>query len=68
MILTLLTLRLIPLWNMGLPPKSKKEREDESLDLLQVFYFILGYLSGLIDLDKNTAQPVMEVELDLDFA
>ena len=55
MILTLWTLRLIPLWIMGLPPKNKKEREDESLDLLQVFYFILGYLLGLIELDKYTA-------------
>ena len=37
------------------PLKSKKGREGESLALLQIWNSILGYLLGLIDLDKYTA-------------
>ena len=45
----------IPLWHLNLPLKSKKGREGESLSLLQISHLILGYLLGLIDLDKYTA-------------
>ena len=37
------------------PPKREKEREGESLILLQIWDSILGSLLGLIDFDKYTA-------------
>ena len=36
-------------------PQKDKGREGESLALLQIWNLILGYLLGLIDLDKYTA-------------
>ena len=37
---------------LNFPLKSKKEREGESLALLQIWHLILSYVLGLIDLDK----------------
>jgi len=48
-------LRVTTLQRSNFPLKRKKEREGESLALLQIWYSILGYLLGLIDLDKQIA-------------
>ena len=43
---------VIMLRRLNFPLKNKKGRKGESLALLQNWHFILGYLLGLIDLDR----------------
>ena len=45
--------RVTTLRRSNFPLKRKKEREGESLALLRIWYPILGYLLGLIDLDRG---------------